>query len=70
MNIEEMNLEELEAAINQFKARLSEEGVSDEERREIDLKLKDLQDRLDLVMQQVYQAARRGADLPPEAMPY
>jgi hypothetical protein len=70
MNIEEMNLQELEEAINARKARLSEEGVSEEERAQIEIELKDLSDRLEIVSQEVWQAMRRGAELPPAPMPY
>ena len=70
MNIEEMSLEDLEAAINERKTRLSEEGISAEERAQIELDLKNLQDRLEIVTQEIYQAMRRGADLPPASVPY
>ena len=69
-NIDAMSLEDLEAAINERKTRLSEEGISAEERAQIELDLKNLQDRLEIVTQEVYQAMRRGADLPPASVPY
>lgn len=69
MDIENMSLEELETAINEAKTRLSDETISPEERAQIEIDLKNLQDRLEIINTEVWQAMRRGADLPPAPVP-
>lgn len=64
--ISEMSLAELDAMLNEANARLLAEDVSEEERAEIEKKVTLIQDQLDILMQRVYQAARKAAKLDPD----
>lgn len=65
-NLESMSMEEISAKLDELKERLMVEGVSEEERAQIEIDVKLLQDQLDILMQKAYQAAREAARLDPE----
>ena len=67
LNIEEMSLTELEEKAAELKDRLTTEGISDEERAQINKLLKDILDRIDVLALQFEQAMWRGAQMEPPA---
>lgn len=71
LNIEQMSMDEISARLDELKERMMTEGVGEEERAQIEVAVKLLQDQLDILMQKAYQAAREAARLDPESpMPY
>lgn len=65
-NLEGMSIEEIGAKLDELKERLMVEGVTEEERAQLEVSIKLLQDQLDILMQKAYQAAREAARLDPE----